>query len=323
MTFEWPLVLLGLGLIPILLGLGLIPILLALYVLAQRRRSTYAVRFTNLALLSQVMGRGPGLRRHIPALLYLLGLAALLVSLARPSTVIAVPRDQTTVMLVMDVSGSMAANDLRPNRMVAAKQAARAFVQALPPTMQVGLISFSTNARVSAPLTRDHQAVLRAVDSLAASGGTAIGEGLNAALDQLAGRPVSGQTEPAPALVVVLSDGASTSGQSPMTAAARARADQVKVYTVGIGQRGASPLIDGRLPARLDEATLQDIAEETGGTYYYAAEAGQLERIYADLGSQVSWVEERTEITALVSALGTVFLMAGGLLGLLWLQRLP
>jgi Ca-activated chloride channel family protein len=269
------------------------------------------------------MGRGPGVRRHIPPLLYLLGLAALLVSLARPNAVVAVPRDQTAVILVMDVSGSMRATDLRPDRMVAAKQAARAFVEALPPTMQVGLVSFSTTASVNAPLTRDRATVMRAVDSLVANGGTAIGDGLNLALDQLAQRPADDQEEPAPALVVLLSDGASTSGRSPALAAARARAEQIKVYTVGVGQRGANPLIDGRQPARLDETTLQAIAAETSGQYYYAAEAGQLQQVYADLGSQVSWVEEYTEITALVSAFGTIILLAGGLLGLRWFQRLP
>ena len=312
MTFQWPL---------LLMSLGLIPILAALYVRAQRRRRAYAVRFTNLALLSEVMGRGPGFRRHIPPLLYLLGVAALLLSLARPMAVIAVPRDQATVMLVMDVSASMTAGDLQPNRMAAATQAARAFVEALPPNVQVGMVSFSSTAYVNTPPTHDHDVVLRGIGRLAPNGGTAIGEGLHFALDQLAQRAVDETGQRAPALVVLLSDGESMLGRPPASAAARAKEEQVKVYTVGIGQRGTTTIIRGQL-VRLDERTLQNIAQETGGEYFYAAESGELKQVYEELGSQISWVEERTEITALVSGLGALFLVLGGLLGLRWFQRL-
>jgi Ca-activated chloride channel homolog len=314
MSFEWPMLLLGLGLVPIMVGL---------YLVAQRRRRAYAVRFTNLALLNEVVGRRPGIRRHVPPFLFLLGLAVLLVSLARPSAVIAVPRDQATVMLVLDVSGSMAATDLQPDRMTAAKQAARAFVEALPDRTQVGLVSFSSTASVNAPLTRDEAAVARAIDGLRASGGTAIGDGLNRALDELARRPTDEGGQQAPALVVLLSDGESSSGSSPDDAAARAKAAGVRVHTVGIGQRGGHARVNGRVPVRLDEATMQNIADQTGGDYFYAGQAGELERIYADLGSQVSWVEERTEVTSLVSALGTLFVVGGALASLRWFQQLP
>jgi Ca-activated chloride channel homolog len=314
MTFEWPI---------LLLGLALVPIVLLLYLLAQRRRRAYAVRFTNLALLGQVMGRGPGWRRHLPPLLFLLGITALLISLARPYTVIAVPRDQAAIMLVMDVSGSMVANDLRPDRMQAAKTAARSFVAALPPNQMIGLVSFNATASTAAPLTLDHALVGRAIDGLNANGGTAIGEGLNLALDQLALRPVNAAGERAPALVVLLSDGASSAGRSAEQVAQRARDEGIVVHTVGIGQRGAEPRINGRLPARLDETTLQAVAAATGGEYFYAAETPQLEQVYTSLGSQISWVEERTEVTALVSALGTFIVMAGALLSLGWFQKLP
>lgn len=314
MSFEWP---------TLLLGLGLVPIMAALYLVNQRRRRAYAVRFTNLALLSQVVGRGPGIRRHVPPLLFLFGLGALLVSLARPNAVIAVPRDQATVMLVLDVSGSMTADDLRPNRMEAAKQAARAFVEALPDTTQLGVIQFSQTAGVAAPLTRDHEAAARAIDGLRANGGTAIGDGLDLALDQLAQRPAAESGQQAPGLVVLLSDGASSSGRSPEDAAARADQEGIRVHTIGVGQRGAATRINGRIPVTLDEATLRAIAERTGGEYFYAAESSELERVYADLGSQVAWVEERTEVTALVSALGTAFVTVAGLLSLRWFQQLP
>ncbi len=314
MTFEWPYV---------LAGLMLIPVLLVGYLLAQRRRRAYAVRFTNLALLSAVVGRRPGVRRHIPPALYLLGLLALLISLARPVAVLAMPREQSAVMLVMDVSGSMAANDLQPSRMEAAKQAARTFVSALPPHVSAGIVSFNTSTRVNAPLTRDHAAVLRAIEGLRPEGATAIGDGLAQALDHLAQQPADAQGQRLPALVVLLSDGQSSAGMAPSEAAAQAASAQIRVHTVGIGQRGASPLLGGGQRAELDEATLQAIARQTGGQYFYAAEAGQLAQIYGDLSSQVSWVEERTEITALVGALATALLLTGGVLSLRWFQQFP
>ncbi|MDP8924740.1 MAG: VWA domain-containing protein [Chloroflexota bacterium] len=314
MTFEWPILLYGLALVPLMVGL---------YVLAQRRRRAYAVRFANLPLLREVAPRRPGFRRHLPPLLFLLGLAALLVSLARPSAVIAVPRDQSSVMLVLDVSGSMAARDLQPDRMAAAKQAARAFVEALPDNAQVGVVSFSSAASVNAPLGRDRDAALRAIDGLRADGGTAIGEGLDLALEQLERRPADAEGRTPPGLVVLLSDGENSVGRPPAEVAARAAQAGIPVHTVGIGQRGAAPRLNNRQSVRLDEATLQAIANATGGSYFYAGEAGELERIYADLGSQVSWVEERTEVTALASALGTLLMVVGGLFGLRWFAQLP
>ena len=314
MTFQWPY---------LLFSLGLVPILLALYLLAQRRRRAYALRFTNLPLLDEVVGRRPGVRRHIPPLLFLLGLAALLVSLARPTATIAVPRDHATVMLVLDVSGSMAASDLQPNRMAAAKAAAHSFVEALPDGFQVGVVSFNQSASVTVPPTHDHALVARAIDALAATGGTAIGDGLNLTLDQLAQRPANGEGQRAPALVVLLSDGQSTHGALPAAAAARAKGEGVRVHTVGIGRRDAAPQLGRGQRVDLDETTLRDIAGETGGEYFYAAEAGELEQVYTDLGSQVRWVEERTEVTALASALGAVLLLIGGVLSLHWFRQFP
>lgn len=317
MTFQWPY---------LLFGLILVPLLLLVYILMQRRRRAYAVRFTNLALLSTVVAKRPGIRRHIPAALFLVGITALLISLARPMAVIAVPRDQASIMIVMDVSGSMAANDLQPSRIEAAKQAARAFVNNLPSDIQVGLVSFNSVANLNAPLTRDRTALLRAIDTLRPNGGTAIGVGLNTALDQLDEQVGSGTNQRPPSLVVLLSDGQSTDGIPPEEAAYRAQTEQIKVYTVGIGQRGANPRINGVRTAtslQLDETTLQNIAGQTGGQYFYAAESKELEQIYSKLSSQISWVEERTEVTAIVSALGAMFLIVGGGLSLLWFQRLP
>jgi Ca-activated chloride channel family protein len=225
-------------------------------------------------------------------------------------------------MLVLDVSGSMAADDLQPNRMTAAQDAAQAFVDQLPPNFQVGLVSFDSTARVNMPLTYDHDEVEHAISQLRPQGGTAIGEGLHLALDQLAQRPTDESGQRPPGMVVLLSDGQSQAGRPPTDAAVRAISEQIRVYTIGVGQRGADVYVQGQ-PVQLDEATLQAIASETGGAYFYAAETDVLEQIYADLGSQISWVEERTEVTALASALGAVLLLTGGLLSLRWFQQFP
>jgi Ca-activated chloride channel family protein len=315
MTFTWPLA---------LLGLVLLPALLALYVWMQSRRQKYAVRFTNLELLRQVAGPGPGIRRHIPPALFLLGLAALLVSLARPSLVLAVPRSDASIMLVLDVSGSMAASDLQPSRMTAATRAAHGLIEKLPDSAQVGVVSFNQSSSVVAPLSSDASAADRALGRLRADGGTAIGEGLSAALDQLAQRPTDSQGQRAPAVVVLLSDGESNGGRPPATVAERARQEGVTVETVGIGQRGTTATVNlGQQRVGLDETTLQNIATTTGGHYFYAADENQLQQVFGGLGSGVSWVEERTEVTALVSGLGAVFFVVGGLFALRWFGRLP
>ena len=313
MSFQWPL---------LLCTLGIIPFLLLIYALAQMRRRQYAVRFTNLALLREVAPKGPGIRRHIPAALFLLGMAVLLFALARPQSVIRVPSDNSAVMVVIDISGSMNANDLRPMRIEAAKQAAQTFIDALPDNAAVGLVSFNTAARLDAPLTTDHIQVSRAASKLRADGGTAIGEALELALDELATREAGPDGQLPPGTVVLLSDGASNYGRPPSVAAQRAAQENVHVYTVGIGQRGASPLIGGR-PVELDESTLQAVASTTQGDYFYAQDSSSLEKIYADLSSQVSWKEEKTEVTALFTAAGTIVLLIAGALSLLWFQRLP
>jgi Ca-activated chloride channel family protein len=262
-----------------------------------------------------------------------LSLVVLRVSLAPPTAVIATPKDQATIMIVMDVSGSMAANDLQPTRMEAAKQAAQDFVNALPSNARVGLISFNTGARVDAPLTTDRKVITRAIQNLNYGGGTAIGEGLSAAIRQIALQTDPAPTpaadpanpaEPVPGIVVLLSDGKSNSGLSPAQATLQAKAANVKVYTVGIGQRGSMPIVNGRYSPDLvlDEPTLQDIASQTGGQYFYAAETNQLRDIYTGISSQISWVTEETEITALVSALGTLLMLVAGGLSMRWFHQL-
>jgi Ca-activated chloride channel family protein len=315
MTFAWPTALLGLALVPVLGGL---------YAWAQRRRRRYALRFTNLALLREVAGNGPGIRRHIPPAFFLLGLAALLVSLARPSMVMAVPRDQASVMLVLDVSGSMDARDMQPTRLGAARDAAKQLVSSLPTGAQVGIVAFSDRASMVAPLSPNASAAQQALDRLTAGGGTAIGDGLNLALDQLAQRPTdSNSGERAPAEVVLLSDGESNMGRPPAAAAARAAQEGVQVNTIGIGTRGQQTSLNRQTRVGLDEATLESIASTTGGQYFYAADANQLQQVYAHLGSQILWVQEQTEVTFAASAIGAALLTIAASLALFWFGRLP
>jgi Ca-activated chloride channel family protein len=314
MSFAWP---------AALLALLLIPALAAAYVWMQGRRKAYALRFTNLALLREVAGAGPGLRRHLPPVFFMLGLTALLVSLARPSMVLAVPRTETDVVLVLDTSGSMVAADLQPNRLAAATSAAKQLIATLPADARVGVVSFSQGASVVSPLTSDRDRAERALDNLTANGGTAIGDGLSAALNQLAQRPTDSAADLTPGLVILLSDGESNFGQPPGTVAAKAREQGVQVDTVGIGQRGAPTYINRQQAVGLDEATLKSIAAMTGGEYYYASDADQLSNIYANLASQTTWVPQRTEVTALASGLGAVLFLTAGALALRWFGRLP
>lgn len=315
MTFQWPWLL--------FLPLIVIPILVVLYVVAQMQRRKYALRFTNVALLSQVAGKGPGIRRHIPAVLFLSGLTFLLISLARPEATIRIPKDEASVVVAIDVSGSMQAEDLKPNRMEAAKSAAQALVDTVPDQLQLALISFNAGANLNVPLSRDKDSIRRSIDRLSANGGTAIGEAIFLGLDQLANRQIDAQAEKNQAIIVLLSDGTNTAGRPPEMSLERAKTEGVKIYTIGVGERGASPALRSGQRVGLDETTLQRIAEATDGEYFYAANAGDLERVYADLGSQISWVEEKTEVTALFSALGAMFFTLAGLLSLWWFSRLP
>ena len=313
MSFEVPLALLGLALIPVLGGI---------YWLAQRRRRAYAVRFTNLALLGQVAPRGPGLRRHLPAALFLLSLAALLVSFARPQATISVPKERSNVMLVIDTSGSMQATDVSPSRLQAAQSAARSLVDALPPNASVGLIGFNSGAYVAAPLTTDRGDLYGPLRGLRAQGGTASGDGMNLALDQLseAGRD-SGKRPPS--MIVLLTDGVSNAGTSPDDAAARAASEHIPVETVGIGQRGGSVYVRGQDVGGVDELELQSIAQATDGQYFYASEAGQLQRIYSTLGSQFGWRQEHADLTVPTAVAATLVLVACAAVSLRWFRLLP
>jgi Ca-activated chloride channel homolog len=329
---EWP------GLLWMLL---LVPAALAAYLLAQRRRSRYTVRFTNLDLLANVVSAKPGWRRHLPPALYLLALAALVISLARPQALALVPKEQATIILVMDVSGSMNATDVRPTRLVSSQRAATEFVEHLPDKFRVGIVSFASTAQTLTRPTTDRVAVYEAIESLHAEGATAMGDGIERALDVKrppgsdggAARPdppPPGGTTEAPLVVLLLSDGANTQGRTqPMEAATDAKELGVPVFTIALGtDRGMVDVPDEtgnlrRIPVPPDELTLQRIAELTGARFFAAPSSDDLKGVYDELSSKIGFVREKQEITVVFAATGLLFLVAGAAMSLVWFSRFP
>jgi len=297
-----------------LIGLLAIPLLIAGYVLAQLRRRVYTMRFTNLALLSSVVRRSPGVRRHIPPAMFLLGATALIGGLAVPILQLEVARNSADVVLVIDVSGSMQATDVAPTRLDAAKSAATSLIDQLPGADRIALISFDSHATVRQGLTTDRDAVKAALASLVPGSGTALGDGLAVALSQLnsTGRTASGARE-RPAMIVVLTDGVSNQGSDPLAVAQLVAAAKIPVQTIGIGLRNGSATVRGEPVGGVDETTLSAIASATGGKYYYAQAAGELQSIYSHLATQVGWQfqEVNLMLPLLIGGISLVVLGAG------------
>jgi Ca-activated chloride channel homolog len=325
MSFAWPVA---------LLSLLVIPLAVAGYVLIQRRRTKYAARFTNLDLLANVVERSPGWRRHLPAALALAALAALLVALARPQTSHARPRSHATVVLAIDVSGSMSATDVRPTRLEAAKAAARRFIGQLPKGFRIGIVSFSTTAQVATPATTDRSVVFAAIDSLGSNGGTAIGDALvqSVRVGRTAQRTGARNGDPAARRafsILLLSDGANTSGVSPTDGATSAKKAHAPVYTIALGTpNGTVRRVDEfgfmrTIPVPPDPATLRRVAEQTGGRFFQAPDEEQLRAVYDQLSTRVGFVKVRHELTYAFAAAAAVLLLAGGTLSALWFNRIP
>ncbi|HEV2820297.1 MAG TPA: VWA domain-containing protein [Solirubrobacteraceae bacterium] len=323
MSFEWPLALVALLLVP-LMAVG--------YVLVQRARPRYAARFTNLDLLSNVVRETPQWRRHVPPVLFCAALGLLVVALARPHAVVAVPKETATVMLVTDVSGSMEAEDVAPTRLRAAQEAALAFAEELPEEVNLGLVSFSETAAVRVPPTDDREAIEQGIENLEADGGTAMGDGLATAVDALADVATApGESEDPPAVIVLLSDGESTVGMTqPLQAAVKARELGVPVFAVALGtdagtvtQTPPGESFPVTIPVPPDRETLRRIAQITDGESFDALDAERLSTVYENLGSRIGTEEEEREITAGFAAGGAVLLLAGGALSLLWFGRFP
>src|SRR5256886_12807955 len=238
----------------LLLGLLAIPLLVGFYITSQQRRRAYAVRFTNLALLNQVVAKGPGFRRHIPAILFIAGVTGLLLSIARPQATVRVPKGQTSVMLAVDVSGSMAATDVAPTRIQAAIAAGRTLIDKLPSNAQVGLVIFNAQAEVVTPLTTDKGSVKDALGTLRPGGGTAIGSAIQVAVAQLANiADPNGSKSQNYGMVILLTDGTSNTGIDPATAAGQAAKAQIPVQTVGVGHRNHTNTGQGRVGDGVDE----------------------------------------------------------------------
>lgn len=326
MSFVWPIA---------LLALLLIPLGVAGYVLAQRQRRRYAIRFTNLDLLGSVVSESPAWRRHVPVALFLLALAALVVAVARPQRSVAEERQQATVMMVTDISGSMQANDVKPSRLAAAQQAASGFVDQLPERYRLGLIAFSSTADLLVPATTERDPVQEAIALLSPQGGTAMGDALQGAVNQLA--PIVRQArargdQRPPASILLLSDGADTlsRGSTPTEAARAARRLRIPVYTIALGtDKGRVTATDPatgltqRIEVPPDRETLRKIARTTRGRSFNAPTAKQLASVYRSIGARITTPDKKKELTAGFAGGGLVLLVIAGVCSLLWFGRLP
>ena len=354
MTFLAPLLLLGLLLVPVLVGL---------YAWAQRRRSRYAVRFTNLDLLANIAPRRPAWRRHVPPVFYLAAVAALVLGLARPTMVVAVPREDATVVLAMDVSGSMMATDVAPSRLAAAREAARSFIDQLPEGVRVGIVAFASRPVTLVQPTTDRAQLDAALDGLRALDGTAMGDALMQVLDLAeviqAGGAAAGATgdtstadgaTPSPSTdpsvapdsavdqptgepvvaAILLSDGANSVGETePLAAAERGASMGVPIYTIALGTAEGQVQVEDEtgqpvvIDVPPDRTTLAQIAEVTGATAFDAPTAEDLSAVYENLQSRVGFTNEEQEITSWFAAGALVLVVVAAGLSAVWFGRLP
>jgi Ca-activated chloride channel homolog len=342
MSFLWPTSLFFLVAVPVLLGL---------YIWSQRRRRKYALRYASLSLVKEALGRGPGIRRHIPPALYLLSVAFMLFALARPITVVKVPSQEGTVILAIDVSMSMRATDIKPDRITAAKEAAKAFVEKQGDSVKIGVVSFASDASIVQAPTLDHDLVLEAIDRLRLQRATAIGRAVLTSLDAIwedegseGDQPSAVLTQPqnpnapqtpaktavpgaakASASIILLTDGQNNQFPPPLAIIDQAIARGIRVYTVGVGTpAGAVLSLEGRsIRTALDETTLKQIAEDTDAQYFLATSDADLKKVYENLSTELVLRTQKTEVTALFTLVAAVFSIVASALSLLWFNRLP
>ncbi len=367
MTFLWPKLLWLLLLVPLLVG-G--------YILLMRRKKSIALRYASLSMVKEAMGKGPGIRRHIPPALFIAALTVLILAVARPAAVITLPSLRGTVILAMDVSGSMRATDVEPTRFEAAQDAAKTFVEEQSSDVRIGVVQFAASALVVQAPTNNKEDVINAIDHFSGQFGTAVGNGilvslqtifddknLDIGLDDFTGgqggfgggfgggrggfgqdfgggnrgvalgdqhkdnRPKAQPVKPgsyASAVVVLLTDGQTTTGYDPIEAAKKAAELGVRVYTVGIGtSEGAILGFGGRsMRVQLDEDTLKQIADITHSKYYRATSATDLKEIYQSLKSEFVLETKKTEITAGFAAFAAFLVLIGAFLSLWWFNRI-
>ena len=332
-------------------ALLLLPLLVYGYIWLMKRRKKTAVAWSSLAVVKEAMGNQRLWRRHIPPALLLLALAGLIVASARPTAVMTLPMIEQTVILAMDVSGSMRATDVEPNRLVASQNAAKAFIAELPSSVRVGVVSFAGTAAIVQPPTLSREDVVAAIDRFQLQRATAIGSGLilslaaifpDAGIDlsQVTGarlmpkaigetaRPEKEFTPVEPgsynsAAIILLTDGQRTTGPDSMDAAKMAADRGVKVYTVGIGTKEGDTIgFEGwSMRVRLDEETLKQVASATRAEYFYAGNALDLKKVYQSLGSRLSAQKKETEISALFAAAGAVLVLLAAALSVWWFGR--
>ena len=335
MTFIWP---------RMLWSLLLVPLLVAGYLFLQRRRRRITANYGSLGIVRGPSGKTPGFTRHLPQTVFLAGLTILTFTLARPQAVVSLPRVEGTVILAFDVSASMAATDFKPNRMEAAKVAAEDFIAHQPLGVVIGVVGFSDGGFAEQPPTNDRDALLAAIKRLAPTSGTAVARGIEASLNIINANNQSGQLTYSnlvptitptptpmpqgtytPAVIVLLSDGENNELPDPLAEAQVAADRGVRIYTVGIGTTaGTNVHVSGfTIHTQLDEATLKQIAQITGGTYYNAQNEQDLLKIYDTLGSSLVVKPEKTEITSLFAGASILVLLIGGVLSLAWFSRLP
>ncbi len=296
------------------------------YLITQRRRGTYAVRFTNLALLDSVAPKRPGWRRHLPAVLMLLALAGMVGAFAKPARNTRVPRERATIILAIDTSLSMEATDVEPSRLKAAQAAAKDFIELLPPRLNVGLVTFNGSAVVRVAPTQDREELLAAIDQLRLGERTAIGEAIYASLDAIKAAPVAEDQKAVPARIVLMSDGETTSGRPDAQAAAAAKKAKVPISTISFGTESGTielPGQEGPIAVPVNPAALAKVANATNGTAFTAATQSELKAVYEDIGSSVGYTTELRDISATFVGGSLLVLFLAAILSQLWFSRLP
>ena len=296
------------------------------YVVLQQRRRHFAVRFTNIALLDSVAPRRPGWRRHVAAAAALVALVAMVLGLARPARDEKVPREEAVVMLAIDVSRSMTATDVSPSRLDSAIEAARDFIGDVPRGFRLGLVAFDDQARILATPTLEHQVVVDALSRLRPGQGTAAGDAIEASLEAIATvldpADTTAEEQDFAATIVLLSDGATTSGIDPATAAEHAADAGVPVTTIAYGTDAGIVEIEGEIvPVPADPVAMQDIAGATDGQFFEADSASELRQVYEDIQGRVGFTIEQREIVLWFMTIGLLALMLALGASMFWNAR--
>ena len=311
-----------------------LPAIAAIYLLVLKRKKRSALRYANLELVKEAMGKGSWWRRHLPPAILFAALAAMLTAIARPSAVITLPTHHETVILAIDVSGSMRASDVQPSRIEAAQAAARAFISQQPRSTRIGVVAFAGSAALVQAPTSNRQDLRAAIDQLQLQHATAVGSGILISLKALfpqeefdvKKKPEGNPARPgsyASGAIILLTDGQTTAGPDPVDAARVAADHGVRVYTVGVGT-DSGQILTGEgwsMRVRLDEDALKIIADLTRAEYFYAGTAMDLKRIYESLRSRMVMEKKETEITSVFSAIAAAAVLLSATLSLLWFNR--